>query len=423
MRRRTMKLSGVVAALIAVVSAPVLIASADNWPGWRGPDGTGHSQERDVPVRWSATESVRWKTPLPGPGMSSPIVWGDRVFLTQALDNDGRQRGVLCFDRKDGRLLWQKTVEHAEKESSYSGEPHFASGTPVTDGERVIAAFGSAGVVCYDFQGKQLWRRDLGKAEQIWGNAISPILHGDRVILNFGPGERTFLIALDKKTGQDVWKVDQPGGRYGHAPSEWIGSWSVPVVLKTSERDELIVSWPEAVKAYNPKTGELLWTCRGLGPLVYSTPLVTPEAIVAMSGFGGPYLAVKPGGKGDVTDTHRLWHVPGRSPQRVGSGIIAGEHVYILNAIGTVQSLELKTGKTLWEERASGASWSSMVHADGRLYVTDQKGETLVLAAKPVLEILARNPLGERSQSSPAISNGEVFIRTYGHLWCIGGKR
>jgi len=395
-------------------------ALADNWPGWRGPTGTGRSRDA-APLKWSPTENVRWKTPLPGPGMSSPIVWGDRVFVTQSLDREGRQRALLCFDRKDGRQLWQGLTAYEEKESTYDSEPHYASATPATDGQRVVASFGSAGVVCYDFAGKELWRRDLGKAEQIWGNASSPVIWGDLVFLNFGPGERTFLVAMDKKTGRDVWKVDQPGA-YGKAPTEWMGSWSTPVIARIGSRDELIMTWPEAAKAYNPRTGQLLWSCGGLGKLVYTSPLVTPEVVVAMGGFTGPMLAVKPGGSGDVTETHRLWRVE-KSPQRIGSGVIVGEHVYVVNENGVAQCIELKTGKSLWEERAAGRSWGSIVHAGGRLYLTDQKGETLVLAAKPQFEVLSRNPLNERSQSSPAVSDGEIFIRTYQHLWCLSDKR
>jgi outer membrane protein assembly factor BamB len=400
-----------------------LAASADNWPAWRGAQMNGQSSETALPLQWSATENVRWKAPLPGPGMSSPIIWKDRIFVTQALDPEGHRRALLCFARKDGKQLWQGVTEYVDKESTYAGEPHYCSASPVTDGQRVVCSFGSAGVVCYDFRGTQLWRRDLGKCEHIWGNAASPMLYGNLVVLNFGPGERTYLVALDKRTGQDVWRVEEPGGKFGQAPSEWIGSWSTPVVLKLKDHDELIVMWAGAVKAYQPKTGEPLWTCQGLGNLVYNSPLVTPEIVVAFSGFGGPALAVKPGGKGDVTATHRLWHLPDRAPQRIGSGVIVGEHVYILNAIGTAQCFELRTGHSLWEERVGASAWGSMVHAGGRLYVTNQQGETVVLAAKPVFEVLAHNPLGERSQSSPAVSDGELFIRTYGHLWCISLKR
>lgn len=404
--------------LIGVMGA----VRADNWPRWRGPEGTGQSKEKNLPLKWAAegNASIRWKTELPGPGMSSPIVWGDRIFLTQALDKDGKQRALLCFDRKDGKELWRGVTEYGEKESTYAGEPHYCSASPATDGERVIASFGSAGIVCYNMAGKRLWKRDLGKCEQIWGNAASPIIYRDLVILNFGPGERTFLTALNKKNGQDVWKVTEPG-TYGDKPSEWVGSWCTPTVANLKGRDELIMLWPQAVKAYNPLTGTLLWICKGMGNLVYNSPLVTPDTIVGFSGFGGPYLAVKPGGKGDVTETHRLWREE-KATQRVGSGVMVGDHVYILNENGTAQCIERLTGKTLWTERAGGRAWGSMVYADGRIYVTDQQGETLVMAAKPTFEVLSRNPLGERSQSSPAVSNGEIFIRTYQHLWCIGSK-
>jgi len=400
-------------------------AQAENWPQWRGPLGTGLSAEKNVPVKWSAEtgENIRWKAPLPGPGMSSPIVWGERVFLTQALDREGKQRALMCFDRRDGKVVWQKVTEYAEKETTYSGEPHYCSASPATDGQIVVASYGSAGVVAYDLAGKELWRRDLGKCEQIWGNAASPVIYKDRVIVNFGPGERTFLIALDKKTGKDLWKVDVPDGKFGTSNTEWTGSWSTPVVTKIGGKDQVILSWAGKLKAYDPANGSELWACGGLGKLVYSSPLVASEAIVALSGFGGPSLAVKIGGSGDVTASHRLWQEPRSQPQRVGSGVLVGDHVYILNATGVGQCIDWRTGKDLWNERVGSSSWGSMVHADGRLYVTNQRGETHVIAAKPTYELLATNPLGERSQSSPAFSNGEIFVRTYGHLWCIGAPK
>jgi outer membrane protein assembly factor BamB len=407
--------------LCGLLCIDAMPASADNWPRWRGPEGIGQSKERNLPLKWSATENVKWKAPLPGSGMSSPIVWGGRVFLTQALDKNGYKRALMCFDRKDGRLLWQQSVDYPDKESTYDGEPHYCSATPVTDGERVVASFGSAGVLCVDMNGKELWRRDLGKCEQIWGNAASPIINGNNVILNFGPGERTFLIAMDKRTGKDVWKVDVPGN-YGTKPTEWTGSWSTPVTARIDGKEQLIMTWPGSVTAHDPKTGKEIWTCKGAGPLFYTSPLVTPEVIVAMGGFNGPYLALKPGGTGDITASNRLW-LHAKSPQRIGSGVIVGDHTYIVNENGVAECIETKSGKTLWTERATGRTWGSMVHADGRLYVTDQQGETVILAAKPQFEVLSRNPLGERSQSSPAVSDGEIFLRTYSHLWCISAKK
>lgn len=403
-----------------------LAAFADNWPAWRGPDGTGHSKETNLPVEWSAEKNIRWKAKLPGPGNSSPIVWGDRVFVTQALDVDmkaniAKRRAVLCFDKKDGKQLWERSLEHPKKELTHGTNP-YCSATPVTDGERVIASHGSAGVVCYDLDGKQLWHRDLGECEHIWGNAASPIIWQDLVILNFGPGEATFLVAMDKRTGEDVWRVEEPGGKSGLAGNtEWIGSWSTPVIARIKGRDELIMSWPEAVKSYNPRTGELLWTCQGLTKLVYTSPLVREDVVVAMSGYGGSYLAVKPGGNGDVTEKQRLWRFPS-APQRIGSGVIVGDHVYIANEPSTAMCIELTTGKTLWTERLGTRSWGTMLHADGKLYVTNSQGETIVLAAQPKFEVLSRNPLNESCESTPAIADGEIFVRTYKHLWCVSKK-
>jgi outer membrane protein assembly factor BamB len=413
-------------AVWALVLGAACAARAENWPGWRGPRGDGTSAEKDLPTTWSATENVRWKVRLPGPGNSSPVVWGDRIFLTQSLDKKGASRAVLCFDRPDGKLLWQKSISVKDAEPTHATNP-YCSATPVTDGERVIAAHGSAGVVCYDLAGNLLWQRDLGRFVHVWGTAASPVLYGDLVFLNCGPGERTFLLALDRQTGADVWKVEEPGGKSGlSGKSEWVGSWSTPRILNVQGQDQLILSWPNAVKAYDPKTGVLRWTCEGLTRLVYTSPVGTPDVVVALSGYGGAALAVRPGGVGDVTARQRLWHHPGEhNPQRIGSGVIVGEYLYHANAgPGTVQCIELKTGKDLWAGRRLGAAfWASLVHADDKLYATDQEGTTVVFAARPQFEQLSRNRLGEHTNASLAVSNGEIFIRTFEHLWCIGPTR
>jgi outer membrane protein assembly factor BamB len=398
------------------------LVRAENWPAWRGLRGDGTSAEKGLVTTWSAKDNVRWKVPLPGPGNSTPIVWGPRIFLTQSLDRAGTQRAVLCLHREDGRLLWQKVTLFQGKEPTHDTNP-YCSASPVTDGQRVIASLGSAGVVCYDLQGKQLWHRDLGPFIHVWGNASSPVLHGDRVILNCGPGERTFLLAMDRKTGKDLWKKEEPGGKAGLKKEEWIGSWSTPRIVRVAGKDQLIMTWPHAVKAYDPEDGALVWTCRGLSRLVYTSPLATPEVVVALSGFHGSALAVKTGGQGDVTDTHRLWHHTRSNPQRIGSGVIVGEHLYLANAgPGVVQCLELKTGKEVTSKRLGGNHWGSIVHADGKLYATDQAGTTFVLAAAPKLELLASNRLGEPTNASLAVSGGELFLRTHRHLWCIGKK-
>jgi outer membrane protein assembly factor BamB len=403
-----------------VVSLPVI---AGNWPQWRGPEGTGVCSERNLPLRWSSSENVRWRVPLPERGNSTPIVWDQKIFITQA---EGNRRTVRCFNRADGKLLWQSGVTYAEKEVSHETNP-LCSASPVTDGERVIVSFGSAGLHCYDLAGNELWRRDLGKQAHIWGNGASPIIHGGLCVLNFGPGKRTFLIAVNKMTGEKVWQVDEPGGSFGEskpgAKPDWVGSWSTPIVVNVNSREELIMSWPKRVAAYDSQIGTELWTCSGLNPLVYTSPLYADGTVVAMGGFNGMALAVKAGGSGNVTETHRLWHHP-KTKQRIGSGAIHDGHIYILNDPGVAECYELKTGKLLWEERLAGngpdnSSWSSMVLAGGRLYVVNHSGDTFVLKATPRFELLATNSLGESVNASLAVSDGDIFIRTHKALWCI----
>jgi outer membrane protein assembly factor BamB len=421
------------ALLACLICATAVLAG--NWPAWRGPEGNGRSPEKDLPLQWSKTDNIRWKVPLPDEGNSSPIVWGDRIFLTQATERVDKppslggpasayKRWVMCFRRADGKLLWQRETVYKEKESTHPTNP-FCSASPVTDGERVIACHGSAGLVCYDLDGKELWRHDLGRLEHIWGNASSPILYNDLCIIWAGPGERQFLRAVNKKTGKQVWQHDEPGGKsgLGEKPSGWLGSWTTPLLVRGS-RDELILGVPRKLKGFDPKTGKELWSCAGMGPLVYTSPLRSKDGIVvAMSGFHGPALAVRTSGDGDIT-ANRLWHHTEKIPQRIGSPVLVGDHVYILNDLGTVQCLELQTGKDLWgSKRLTGSTWASMVAAGGRLYVTNRVGDTFVLAAKPEFEQLAKNSLGEPVYGSMAVSDGELFIRSYKHLWCISEKK
>jgi outer membrane protein assembly factor BamB len=409
----------------------VCSASADNWPAWRGPQGTGVSTEKNLPSHWGTNENVRWRVSLPERGNSTPIIWERRVFLTQAIEKTG-QRVLMCFDRKEGRLVWQQGPTFEEKEISHETNPQCSS-SPVTDGTRVIAWFGSAGLYAYDFDGKELWHRDLGRQRHIWGWGSSPILHGDRCILNFGPGERTFLIAVDKRTGKTLWQTDEPGGdsgekKAGQEKALWIGSWSTPIVIESTGREELVLSWPKRVAAFEPRTGKELWTCSGLNALAYTSPLYdnASQIVVAMGGFGGMSVAVKAGGSGDVTETRRLWHHP-KTKQRIGSGVIYQGHIYILNDPGVAECFELQTGKLVWEERLRGPgptsdNWSSMVQADGKLYAINQGGDSFVLRASPKFEPLATNSLAERTLSSLAVSDGEIFARTHRSLWCLGER-
>ena len=416
--------------IVAVAAAFPVCASAAHWPAWRGPEGTGVTPETDLPLTWSATENVRWKTPLPDRGNATPIVWGDRIFLTQAV---GDERLVLCLDRAEGKELWRAGTTYRGKEETHPTNP-LASASPVTDGERVSAWFGSAGLWCWDLAGKEQWHLDLGKQEHIWGYAGSPVIHGDLCFLNFGPGERTFLLAVDKRTGREVWRVDVPrvasskdrtDGFAGKDGGE-VCSFSTPLIIRTSEgREELVISYPEWLQAFDPKTGKELWRCGGLNPLIYTSPMWGEGVVIGSGGYGGNTVAVRPGGSGDVTATHRIWHKL-RDKQRIGSGVITGGHLYILNTPGTAQCIELATGKPAWEERLQGPtgrseSWSSMVLSGDRIYVLNQAGDCFVLRASPKFEKLATNALNDGlTNSSVAVSNGQIFVRTHKHLWCIG---
>jgi outer membrane protein assembly factor BamB len=431
--------------LTALASASAV--SGANWPAWRGPLGTGVTAEKNLPRRWSTNQNVRWRAPLPDRGNSTPIVWGDRVFITQAVGKENR-RALMCFARRDGKLLWQAGVTWTEQEPSHDDNPPCAP-SPVTDGRRVIAWFGSAGVFCHDFAGRELWRRDLGRQKHMWGYGSSPVLHRDLCLLNFGPGDRSFLIALEKKTGRTIWQVDvKPidaakkwrdfGGPQEHgdkpgspAVSDLAGSWSTPLVLRAAGREELIVPLPLRLLALDPKSGRELWRCEGLNIANHASP-VFGEGVLFMhgSGFTNVALALTPGGHGDVTATHRLWeNWPSLSHARLGSGVIHQGHLYVVTMAGFAQCLDLKSGKLIWDERLKGSgarngSWSSLLLAGDRLYVPNKNADVFVLRAGPKFELLALNSLGgEPMNASLAVSEGDIFIRTDQALWCVSNAR
>ncbi len=422
-------------------------ASAGHWPGWRGPDGNGISKEKDLPLRWSTNQNVRWRTPLPERCNSTPVVWGSRIFITQPIEKENRCT-VMCFNQQDGKLLWQTGLTGAEKEAAYPDNPPCSS-SPVVDRKRVIAWFGSAGVCCYDFEGKELWRRDLGRQSHMWGYASSLALYRNLCLLNFGPGKPSFIIALDKTSGKTVWKYDLApvpddtkyedlGGdpKWAERPdaqklSDIAGSWATPLLVHAGERDELIVALPLQLVALAPRTGVRLWTCRGPNIGAYSSPFFG-DGIVGFTGNGfvNTALAVRPGGKGDVTATHRLWFssLP-NSKAYIGSGMIFQGHMYLVSGAGFAACLDLKTSKTIWEERLTGTgarngSYSSPVLAGDRLYVANKNADVFVLQAAPKFECLAINSIGgEPMNASLAVSDGAIFIRTDRALWCIARDR
>jgi len=404
---------------------------AGNWPAWRGPAADGTTPETDLPLKFSATEGVKWKIALPERGNSTPVVWGQKIFLTQ---NVGTKRTLMCLDRKDGKTLWQAGPEWTEKEFTHGTNP-YCSASAATDGERVVAWFGSAGLWCWSPDGKEQWHVDLGAQKHIWGYAASPVLHGDLCILNFGPGDRSFIVAVDKKTGKEVWRFDVPKPEVMEGPGQqpgYAGSWNTGRVVTLNKKDEFLISLPGAVFSLDPKTGRENWHSNGLNPLVYSEPIIERQApfgpgfvFAAFGGYGGFSIGLKDGGHGDLTSA-RLWQEK-KNPQRIGSHIAMGKWAFLVGEPGIIQCIDLTTGKDVWKERMTtpagrANTWSSLVRSGDRIYAVTQNSDVVVFKASPEkYEQLAVNPMGDGlTNSSLAVSDGQLFLRTYKHLWCIG---
>ncbi|MGH9341248.1 MAG: PQQ-binding-like beta-propeller repeat protein [Acidobacteriota bacterium] len=328
-------------------------AAIDYWPHWRGPSIQGLVRGKGYPDRWSETENVLWKIPVPGRGHSSPIVWGDRIFLTTAMQ-DGSRRSVLAFGRSDGKLLWETSVPEAAAAERLYRKNSYASSSPTTDGELVYAYFGNAGVLAVDFNGKLVWHTSLGTIRLYHGPGGSPLLFKDRLILfqdqmTFGRdrGEPSpgFIVALDKRTGHEIWRKEReprPG-------------WGSPIVIKAGGRFEIIVSSGRSIDAYDPEAGEVLWTCSGNTVETIPMPVVGHGLIYCSSGRAGPTLAVRPGGSGDVTDTHIAWSSPKGSPF-VPSPLLLGDHLYTINDMASIASCHnAHTGETVGQLRLGEA--------------------------------------------------------------------
>jgi outer membrane protein assembly factor BamB len=403
--------------------------NAENWPSWRGPNGTQVSGEKEFPLKWSRDENVLWRTPLPEPGNSSPIVWGDKIFVTQSVD-DGRNRTLMCLDRKTGEVLWQKGVAWDKPDERHDTNPH-CSASPVTDGRCVVASFASAGIVAYDLDGEKLWHTDLGPQKHLWGQGSSPILHGDQVIVYHGPGPDSALYALDKHTGKVRWKTEIPeehpkerfDGFAGQSEG-MLGSFSTPLLVHYKGRDEIVLPAGNQLRAFAVGSGRPLWHCEGMNPLVYTSATFGEGTLVAMGGYFGSVIFARPGGNGDVTKTHRTHYEQRARKHRIGSPIIKDGHVYTSNTPGVAECIELATGKVIWEERLpalgpKGETWGSPVLAGDRLYVVNQSGDTIVFRAAPKFEVLAQNPIGEMCNSTLALSDGQIFLRTQEAIYCI----
>ncbi len=423
--RTGLLLTALVNASAAQTSSAVRMVPPPNdgerfWPRWRGPSGQGVVEGSGYVDTWSETTNVRWRTPVPGVGHSSPIVWGDQIFLTTSRDG-GRRLSVLSFRRSDGALLWETDAPDGRVEQHHEKNTP-ASATPTTDGERVYASFGSRGLLAVDFDGNVVWHRDLGKIENYHGPAGSPLLYGDTVIIyqdqgaSFGGRNASgaFVIALDAASGETRWRTER---------SASVG-WGSPIAISLGDHDELIVSSSRDVRSYAPTTGEELWQCEGNLFEVIPTPVVGLGLVFCTSGRAGPTLAIRPGGRGDVTESHVAWKTTRGSPF-VPSPLLYGDYLYTLNDMSSIVTcLHARTGETVWQERLGRpqreAISASPVVVDDKLFITNDDGVTYVLRTGPTFELLHTNDIGARTLASPALVDGVWYIRTVDGLIAIG---
>jgi outer membrane protein assembly factor BamB len=388
--------------------------SAKYWPRWRGPTGQGVVPDGDYPDTWSDTKNVLWKVEVPGRGNSSPIIWKDRIFLTAARD-EGKKRSILCLSRDDGKLLWEAAAPDARAEK-IKDKNGYASGTPSTDGEHVYAYFGNHGLLCVDLEGKQVWHKSFGEMDAYHGTSCSPLLYRDRVIVfqDHRSSTGSFVVAFDKRTGKELWKT---------ARKETVG-WGSPVAIRVGDREQIIVSSQHRVYAYDPDNGKALWSCAGNLVEVTPTPVVGHGMIFCCSGRAGPTLAIRPDGQGDVSKTHLAWQTLKGSPF-IPSPLVYGDYLYMVNdIISLITCFEAKSGKLMWQERMGapvkhGFS-ASPVGVNGKVFFTNDEGDTFVLAAGPKFQLLGTNKLGATTLASPALLDGRWYFRTDRHLLCIG---
>ncbi len=402
------------------------VASAGDWTQFRGPGGLGISDDKGMPVKWSSGENIAWKVELPGPGASSPIVVGQRVFLTcytgyglEPAKGDPKElrRHLLCFDRSNGKELWKKTFEPKLPEHKYEGEGSYhgyAASTPISDGERLYVFFGKSGVFCFDLDGQQLWQASVGEGTNGWGSGCSPVLFEKLLLVNASI-ESGSLVALDKLTGKEAWKA---GGVSA--------AWNTPLLVNAKSRKEVVVSAQNRLLSFDPNDGKPLWNSDGVHRYVCPS-VVAHDGVVFAIGGGHTSLAVRAGGSGDVTESHGVWRKPKGS--NVGSPVYLDGHLYwATDGGGIICCQNAATGEFVFEKRldpGSGTIWSSPVLADGKLYFVSQSKGTFVVAAKPEYEVLAHNTFADddsRTNASPAIHNGQLLLRTDRALYCIGKK-
>jgi outer membrane protein assembly factor BamB len=430
-------------ALVALFSLTAA-SSAANWPQWRGPDGSGISNEKNLPADWSPTKNIKWKTPIEGRGHSSPIVWGNRIFLTTAIEgelvpgakavkhlNDGKEYvhpdsvganhkqtfKVIALDRNTGKILWDVVAWEGTPYDDRHRKSSFASSTPATDGKMVYAFFGTEGLYAFDHNGKLAWKAQLGNLPTVgMGTGTSPILFENLVIVQCDEenGESSFIVALDKTTGKEAWRT----------PRKVQVSWSTPLLVKTATRAELIASGTEFVIAYDPATGKELWRHKGVESNAIPSPVANNDTVFVVAGFPAKIaLAIKLGGSGDLTGTKNATWKYEKGTAYVPSPILYGDYLYLTTDRGILTCIDAKTGEVKYEGGRipiPATFTASPVAFEGKILMTSEDGDTFIIKAGPKHEIIGTNSIGEAVYASPAIADGRIFIRGEKNLYSIG---
>jgi outer membrane protein assembly factor BamB len=415
---------------LCVIAAFVVLAvsqtAAEHWPQWRGPQLNGISGEKNLPVKWSTTENVTWKLAMPAWSGSTPIVWGDHLFLNVS---DGKEMSLWNIDRTKGGVRWKRPLGGGDRRMM---KQNMSSPSPVTDGALVWVMTGTGILKAFDFNGKELWTRDIqqdyGRFGLQWGYASSPLLFENALYVQVLHGMHTddpsYLLRIDKMSGKTIWRVDRPTRARFESPD----AYTTPALLRHAGGTEVVITGGDVVTGHDPATGKELWRADGLNPRndgsyrIVASPIVHGELLFAPS-RERPLLALKPGGRGDVTSSHVLWSF--NNGPDVPTPVTDGTYLYSINDRGIMFVLEAKTGKTVYgPQRLRSATYSgSAVLADGKIYITDEDGVTSVIQSGPKFSLLAENDLGDYTLSSPAISEGQIFVRTAAALYAIGQRR
>lgn len=412
-----------VIAVIAACGIAVNVPAASDWPEFRGPTGQGHAVGARPPVEWSATKNIAWKQPIPGRGWASPVLKNGRVYLTTAIAPGEGSSGklslrALCLDEASGRVLWDTAVfEHdAGRNSGGHNKNTKSSPTPLIEGDRLYVHFGHLGTACLDLDGKVIWRNGDIDYPPVHGNGGSPVIAGGALVFSCDGGSKPFVIALDKKSGRELWRT--PRG----TKVQKTFSFSTPLVITVKGREQIVSPGSGAVCAYDPKSGKELWRVRyGEGYSVVPRPVFGHGLIFVSSGFDRPVvMAIRPDGSGDVTGTNVAWSHSKGGPN-TPSLLLVGDELYFVSDAGIASCLDAKTGKVHWSERLGGGYSASPVHAAGRLYFQNEEGAAVVVKAGTTFEKLATNDLGERSLASWAVGDDALFIRTERHLFKVKG--